>query len=151
MNFYFDNIENQIKLKEILDSWKGTQFKHRCNVKQGGVDCLNFVAKVFEELGIIKWRKDLIPEYLPDWHMHDTREQLLEGLMKELNIIPINLNATPMNGDILTFFIGKAAAHVAIYFDRYLYQAIARYGVTKISANDQKWKNRLTHIFRIME
>lgn len=149
---YFDDIEKQRQLKIILDSWIGpppTPYRHHCGVKGLGADCIHFVGRVLEEMGILKWRKGLIPDYPRDWHMHNTRELLLERLVKELNVVPADLNS-PMNGDILLSHYGQAASHAGIYFDEHVYQAVDGIGVCTIHFSDTKFRQQMKFAFRVI-
>lgn len=150
MRYLFENVENQTRLKEVLDSWliPPTPYRHRCGVKGLGCDCIHFVARVLEELEILKWSKDLISDYPRDWHMHNTRELLKEQIERRLYgewISPFDFR----NGDILLFHFGKAASHAGIYFDGYVYQAIDNVGVKKININDQFFRKHMKFNYRI--
>jgi cell wall-associated NlpC family hydrolase len=146
---YFDDPEKQQELKRILDSWLGTPYRHHCGVKGLGSDCAHFVARVLEELGILKWRKGIIPDYPVGWNLHDTRELMLERLVKELNVVAADLK-NPMNGDILLSHYGKAASHMAIYFDDHLYHAVDRIGVVKIHFSDPVFRRQMKYAFRVI-
>jgi len=149
MKYYFENIEKQNKLKLILDSWLGTPFRHQASVKGLGVDCINFVAKVLEELKILKWKKDLMPEYAPDWHMHRTQSLLIDGILQHLNVENVGFNNL-MNGDLIIYFFGRAASHASIYYDDHTYQAVNDIGVVKLPVSDRMWWKRKRYNFRIL-
>jgi cell wall-associated NlpC family hydrolase len=148
MTDYFESIERQKELKKVLDEWVGTPFRHYCGVKGLGCDCIHFVARVLEELKIIKNVK--IPDYPRDWHLHNTRELLREGILKELNVKDVDFQ-NPKNGDIICSHYGKAASHAAFYFDGYLYQAYNRVGVCKFNFDDAKAKTRMKFAYRVIE
>lgn len=148
MRDLFDNKEKQNKLKIILDSWEDTPFKHHCGVKNKGCDCIHFVARVFEELGLLTLNK--VPDYPRDWHLHNTRELLSEAVIKYLSVEKVNLNNLK-NGDIILSHYGKASSHAAIYFDGYVYQSIINIGVCKINFEDRKFKKRMKFAYRIKE
>ncbi|MBN2568122.1 MAG: hypothetical protein JXB42_01695 [Deltaproteobacteria bacterium] len=148
MACYFDDAEKQKKLKDVLDSWLNTPFRHRCGVKGKGCDCIHFVGKVLEEMGVFKWRKSLILDYPRDWHLHRTKELLMDGILRELNVEKVEYPDLK-NGDICLFRYGRASAHAALYFDRYFYQSITDVGVRRISSDDSETKKRMTHIFRV--
>ena len=145
---YFDDPAKQLELKRILGEWLGTPFRHHCGVKGLGCDCIHFVARVFEEMGRLKWRKNLIPDYPKDWHLHNTRELLLERLIKELPVVPADL-AAPMNGDILLSHYGQAASHAAIYFDGHVYQAVNDIGVCRICFSDSVFRRQMKFAYRL--
>jgi hypothetical protein len=92
VKYYFEEIEKQKQLKKILDEWLNTPFRHHCGVKGLGCDCIHFVACVLDELGILILTKKTIPDYPKDWHLHNTRELLEEGIIKNLNYIYQALN-----------------------------------------------------------
>ena len=151
--YYFENINQQLKLKVILDSWLNTPFKHRCGVKGLGCDCIHFAARVLEELGILTWRKSLVSDYPKDWHLHNTRERLCEAIESELNVKKFEIQAIAdfMNGDLVVLHIGKAAAHASIFFDDYLYQALTDCGVVKIHRQDKVMRRQMKYVYRILK
>lgn len=149
MKYYFEDIEKQKELHRILIEWKGTPFRHHCGVKGLGCDCIHFVGNVFEELELLKWRKDIIPDYAKDWHLHRTEELLMQGILKELNVVPVDFSDL-MNGDIILFQYGRASAHASIYYNQHTYQAINNVGVRQIAINDPQFKKRMKYAFRIL-
>ena len=149
MKYFFEIKENEKALKRILDEWLDTPFRHHCGVKGKGTDCIHFPARVFEELGKLKWRKDIIPEYAKDWHLHRTEERLMNGILKELKVEKVNFSDL-MNGDIILFQYGRASAHASIYYDKHTYQAINGIGVKRIAITDQDFKKRMKYAFRLL-
>ena len=149
-DYYFEDEEKQKELKGVLDEWHGTPYRHHCGVKGLGCDCIHFVAKVFEEMGIFKWRKNIISDYPRDWHLHNTRELLCEAIERELKVEKFELNNL-MNGDITISHYGKAASHAGIFFDEHVYQAINRVGVCKISFNDRLLRRQMKFAYRILK
>ena len=151
MKYYFEDVKEQERLKVILESWLDppTPFRHHCGIKGLGTDCIHFVARVYEEVGVLKWRKGLVEEYPRDWHLHNTRERLSEAIEQELNIKKIELSQL-MNGDIVLSHYGKAASHAAIFFDGYIYQAIDRIGVRKIRIEDRFFGGQMKYAYRII-
>ncbi len=147
---FFSDIDKQKDLKKILDEWLDTPFRHHCSIKGLGCDCIHFVACVLDELKILILTKKTIPDYPRDWHLHNTRELLEEGIIKNLNVEKINLS-NPVNGDIICSHFGKAASHAGIYFDGYVYQALNDIGVRKINFNDKKFKKRMKFAYRILK
>jgi len=146
--YFFDDIDKQKELKLILDSWVGTPFKHKTAVKGKGCDCIHLVGCVFQEMGLLVFNKKTVPDYPPDWHLHNTRELLSEGIISRLNVEKKDLNNL-MNGDIILSHYGKASSHAGIYFDGYVYQALTRIGVKKINFKDQKYRKRMKFVYRV--
>jgi len=150
MGYYFDDQVKQEQLKAILDEWLDTPFRHKAGVKGVGCDCIHFVARVFEEMGLVTWHRNLIPNYPYDWHLHNTRELLAEGIERVLNVEKLTLDAPKRNGDVLLFHYGKAASHAGIYFDGYIYQSLVGIGVCKINISDRIFKKQMRFIYRIL-
>lgn len=150
MEYFFDDKEKQKELKKILDEWMKTPFRHQCGVKGLGCDCAYFVARVFEEIGILRWRKNLMPDYPKDWHLHNTRELLKETIEKEFRCERIGLDSF-LNGDVILSHYGKAASHVGIFFDGYLYRALERVGVCRASAHEKGLRKRMRFAYRILK
>jgi len=150
MKYYFEDPDKQKQLKIIIDEWLDTPFRHKAGVKGVGCDCIHFVAKVFEEMGMLTWKKDLIPNYSFDWHLHNSRELLAEGIEQNLNVEKLSLDNSKMNGDILLFHYGKAASHASIYFDQYIYQSLTEIGVCKINISDKVFRKQMRFIYRIL-
>jgi len=164
MEYFFDDKEKQKELKEILDSWidPPTPFRHQCGVKGLGCDCAYFMARVFEEIGVLQWRKNLMPDYPKDWHLHNTRELLKETFEKEFNADSIGQFKDGFfkfkagfdsffNGDVILLHYGKAASHIGIFYDGYLYQAIEMVGVCRASAHEKSLKKRMRFAYRILK
>jgi len=145
--YYFESIQKQYELKQILDSWIGTPYRHWCGVKGQGADCIHFVARVFEEIGIKE--KFKIERYAPDWHLHNTNEKLLNGIFEQLKVEDVGYE-NPISGDVILFHFGKASSHAAVYFDGYIYQAINGIGVQKINWNDNMWTKRRRFGLRLL-
>ena len=74
------------RLEQEVRSWLGTPWRHRTAVKGYGADCIQFVAQVLHNLGVFDFSKVKIPDYPPDWHLHNTRELLYEEMHKHLNV-----------------------------------------------------------------
>lgn len=146
--YYFEDIKNQEKLKVILESWVGTPFKHRTGVKGRGCDCIHFVGCAFSEMGIFNFDKKKVPQYPKDWHMHNTREILSEGIIERLNVDKKSLSEL-INGDIILSHYGKASSHAGIFFDGYVYQSISGIGVKKINFKDKTFRKQMKFVYRI--
>lgn len=150
MKYYFDDKENQKRLKIVMDEWLGTPFRHRTCVKGLGADCIHFVGGVFNEMKIFDF--DLlgsIPDYPPDWHLHNTQQLLFEEIMKRIKVDVVQLNNLK-NGDVVLSHFGKAASHTSIYFDDHLYHAINGIGVIKEQVDNSVVTGKLKFAVRIL-
>ncbi len=145
----FESTDMQDKLRRTLTSWLGTPYRHRAGVKGMGCDCIHFVARVMEELGLLTWRDDIMPDYPRDWHIHNTRELLSESIEKEFTVKqqPPGCFA---NGDILLFHFGKAASHAGIFCDDTIWQAMDRIGVIAMTVQDRIMMRQLRYVYRVM-
>lgn len=148
--YYFEDTENQKQLKAILDSWLDTPFRHKACVKGKGCDCIHLVGSVFQEMGLFSFDLKKVPDYPKDWHLHNTREILSEGIIERLNVEKVGLNNL-MNGDIVLSHYGKASSHAGIYFGGYVYQALTDIGVKKINFKDQKFRKQMKFCFRVIK
>jgi len=157
MRWYFEDINRQLRLKAIIDSWIGTPFRHRCAVKgkQGGVDCIHFVAEVFKELGVIQ--DYTVPEYEHDWHLHKSEEKLLRSIFKFAEALKdkgslknVGFN-DPKNGDIIMFQFGRTVSHASIYYDKRIYQSLTGMRVEPRPFHDKSTDFRKKYEFRIFE
>lgn len=146
--YYFDDPEKLAELGRILAEWEGTPYRHHCGVKGLGTDCIHFVGRVMEELGILKWRKTLIPDYPRDWHLHNTRELLLDNLIKEIPGEKVSLDALK-DGDIILSHYGQASSHAAIYYQGYCWQSLDGVGVIKIHMSDRAQRRQMKYAYRI--
>ena len=148
--YYFEDEEKGAELGQRLAEWLGTPYRHHCGVKSLGTDCIHFVCRVLEEMGILKWRKNLVPNYPRDWHLHNTRELLMENLIKE-----VPGESKPRNdlrdGDIILSHYGQAASHAAIYYKGYAWQALDGIGVAKININDRAARRQMKYAYRILK
>lgn len=152
MKYFFEDAANESRLKDVLDSWEGTPFRHWAGVKGMGCDCIHFVGRVLEELGIttraggVKYQ---IPRYSRDWHLHKEHQLLLEGVLKQIPVDVIDSD-DHMNGDILLFRFGRAVAHSAFYFDNFLYHSLSGIGVRRSSYDVDDWKDRQKYNLRVL-
>lgn len=146
---YFDDLENQRRLLKELNEWVGTPWRHRVCVKGLGADCIFFVAQVFHNLGIFDFEKAHKPDYPPDWHLHNTRELLVETIKATLPVIEIPLDEV-RNGDIVLSHYGQAASHASVYFDGFIYHCLNPGGVIKSTFNDKSWREKMRFALRLM-
>lgn len=149
MKYFFDDIERRVQLAEVLQSWVGTPWRHRMAVKGKGCDCIQFVVAVMDEVCVLKMSRVIFPDYAPDWHMHDTREQLYDGVKKYIRVEDVGF-ADPWDGDIMLFHYGKAAAHAAIYSGGRIYQSVMKRGVGKFSLKGSAWWSRRAFNLRVL-
>ncbi len=98
------------QVANLARAWVGTPYRHQAALKGVGCDCLGLVRGIHAELfGILP----AAPPYSADWAEASGVEQLIEGLSRHLDPIPVHEAA---GGDVLVFRLrrGLAAKHAAI-------------------------------------
>lgn len=146
--WFFNSKEKQEVLRKELEGWLGTPFRHRAAVKQVGADCLHFIAKVYETVGVFKGVVDSIPFYGHDWCHHTTDEILYKSVKRMREFQEIQFKNI-MNGDLVLYQFGLATSHCAIYFDNEIYQAINNTKIHKLLYTDMSWYKRRRFLFRV--
>jgi len=99
--------------KTVVESWRGTPWKHFQRIKGCGVDCAWLVVEVAKEMGWID-RSVMLSWYPQDWAQHNARSGVVEALEKEcVRVSPESMQA----GDVLCYRYGKCASHVGLYVE----------------------------------
>lgn len=134
---------------ESARSWIGTPFRSQARVKGAGVDCVQMLAAIYQEV----CGKPLpLPHYRANsiWE-HRGEEKLDNLLMRSCELIGSRWRDVRA-GDILTFRYGKGlvATHAAIVAGRdAMIHAEAGCGVRETPMLTHYWIPRLSRIFRI--
>jgi NlpC/P60 family putative phage cell wall peptidase len=87
--------------------WIGTPYHHAADVKGVGVDCAMLLVRVYCDLGLCP-PFDPRP-YTRDWFLHRDEERYLGFLLERSRQV-----ATPGDGDVVLFRMGRCFAHGAI-------------------------------------
>ena len=139
---------------EEARSWIGTPYHHMGRVKGVAVDCLTFLAEVYERAGVIPHVE--VPFYPPDWFMHRDEERYVEGVLRyareiagggrEAKEYAGDVPALP--GDIAIFRFGRCFAHGGIITDwPLLIHAFQYTGVVPFSAQGGLLRGRKVRFF----
>lgn len=107
-------IWNEQQLLKSCEQWRGTPHRDRLRLKSRGVDCINFVAAVAIENGIVE--SFTIPFYQASWGI-GRKNNIMERLMMECFNVQKVANAERAdlrNGDVLIFRVGQQSNHVGI-------------------------------------
>jgi len=91
-------------------AWVGTRFSHAASLRGIGVDCIHLVAAVLRAVGLLGVDA-IVPCYPPDWHIHQRRELLIEGLREHCDEVQEPWQV----GDVLVYRYGRTASHCALY------------------------------------
>lgn len=93
-------------------TWLGTPWRHRGRVKGAGVDCAQFVIKVYAGAGVIA---DFdTGDYPRDWHIHRSEERFLAVVPSFTREIA---EADVGPGDLVLCKIGRVFSHAVIVVD----------------------------------
>ena len=148
MEQYFN--KGKVKaLSEILEKWLGTPWRHKCCKIQVGCDCVHFIIGVFNDLGVKPKIPIKIPEYPPDWHLHNTRELLREAAHKFFNVREFPIEEI-QDGDVILSHFGQAASHAGFYVNGFVYHCVNPGGVSKGAFDDSTWRNKMRFTVRLM-
>jgi cell wall-associated NlpC family hydrolase len=101
----------QLIVEEAL-TWQRTKFHHQGSIKGVGVDCAQFLIKVFHSCSLIPNLK--ITDYAMQYGLHGTEEKYLGWVKKYAVEIPVT-DAKP--GDIALFRFGRVISHGAIIIE----------------------------------
>jgi NlpC/P60 family putative phage cell wall peptidase len=93
-------------------SWTGTRYHHLAGKKHVGVDCAQFLVRVFVDSGIVEPFET--GKYDAQWYLHKSEERYLGWVAKYAHRIEAS-EVKP--ADIMMFRFGRCAAHGAIVLD----------------------------------
>lgn len=89
-------------------SWLRTPYHHFARVKGAGVDCGQFLAAVFEAVGLTP---HIAPSFYPaDFMMHRDEEQFLGYVEQYAH----KIEGPPLPGDVALFRFGRVISHGSI-------------------------------------
>lgn len=135
--------------RRIIDeamSWVGTPYHHMGRIKGAGVDCLTFLAEVYEAAGFIPHVD--VGFYPPDWHMHRSTERYLMGVLTYAK----EIEAPPQIGDVALFKFGRCYSHgsIVVAWPHRIIHSWARVGVTLGDATSGQLAHRPVRFFSVM-
>lgn len=91
-------------------TWLKTPWHHLQRCKGAGVDCLQFLAGVYSNVGLVA--EVDTGYYSHDWHLHESDSLFLAGLLRH------TVRAwKPRRGDVVMMKYGKHPAHGGIIVD----------------------------------
>ncbi len=125
-------------------TWEHTPYVANARVKgrNGGVDCLTFIAGVYEATGVIP--PQTIPRYSKDWHLHQTEELYLDGISPYC----YEIFETPLPGDLVMWKFGHTFSHSAIVLN--WPRIIHAWGGRPVGPDDALRKTFLTTIHEVI-
>jgi NlpC/P60 family putative phage cell wall peptidase len=129
-------------------SWVGTPYHNHARVKQVGVDCAQLCVGVAIEAGSIPEEMALlIPNYSPEWHLHNREEKLI-GQLESFGCRRIDRIDTKA-GDIVCFQFGRATSHLGIMVNETQF-IHARFDTKTVVCNtmNEEWAKRWTFTYQ---
>ena len=156
MKPFFRTQERKDELFKVLESWVGTPYRHLVAVKGLGADCTLFVWEAMQELDAIGKNVSNIPrkhghiDYPRDRASH-SREEVLLNVLRNVPYLKEIEDLKPETGDLCCYKFGRSTGHMGVYYEGYVYQSMSGTEVLPINFNMEKFKRRLSAIFRVME
>jgi cell wall-associated NlpC family hydrolase len=98
-------------IQEAL-TWQRTPWHHRACVKGAGVDCVFFLAGVYNAVGLTDIRAWQIPYYPADIMLHRNEETVLDVVSRYAHEVD-----TPQPADVIVWRFGRIYSHAAIVVD----------------------------------
>jgi cell wall-associated NlpC family hydrolase len=124
-------------------TWLQTPYEARQQCKMAGVDCIQFVAAVFRNVGLLPPDFDC-GKYSPQWHLHSRQERLFNVVKKYCDETPI---AECRSGDLLLYRTHHVYSHAAIIYSwPIIIHAMSRVGVTL-----DKWDGLAVYRLKVKE
>ena len=106
-----DDKEKELRLRVIKEafSWVGTPYIPHAKIKGKGTDCAMLMVGIYETINALNG-DEIIPDYSPDWSLHQNQELYLAKMMKYGK--PTKM---PKPGDVVMFRLGNAVSHAGIF------------------------------------
>lgn len=124
-------------------TWEETPYHHHACLKHVGVDCIHLIVGIAKAVGVLD-ASYTPPIYSEQWHLHNTRELLKEGILA-CGGTP---TTQPAPGDILLFRFALAASHAAILLPgQFIIHAVMNKRVTR-QRYTIAWQKRFDSAYR---
>lgn len=105
--------DDRDRVVAVARTWIGTPFHHVAGIKHVGVDCAHFLARVFEEAGLIEPIE--IENYSPQWFLNRYEEKFISYVLKCGGVEISEQEA--QRGDVVLYRLGHCFAHGGIIVD----------------------------------
>jgi NlpC/P60 family putative phage cell wall peptidase len=128
------------------EQWIDTPYHHHAHVMGVGVDCAQLLVAIALEVKLLNERQaQLVPNYPPEWHLHNREEHLLE-YMELMGCVE---TSTPAPGDIMCFKFGRTCSHVGILVSPTQFiHACLRSGKVVVNSLNGDWQARWVKTYR---
>lgn len=149
---YFVDPERVFALVAELESWRGTPFRQRSRVRgaAGGVDCANFIAGVFFNVGAIDAAVS-VPPYDINHAEHSDESQLrawFASPMVRARVRLVDEQEPPLSADMVFPIVGRCEHHLGLQIGGIVWHVARPSGVcTMATASLKLARSR----YRLME
>lgn len=136
----------RVEIINAASGWINTPYHHHARVKGSGVDCAQLLVAVAMEVGMLDERRAaLVPNYPPEWHLHNREEHLLE-YMELMGCVETD---APQAGDIMCFKFGRTCSHVGVLINQnqFIHACIAS-GKVVVNSLNEDWNTRWVKTYR---
>jgi len=129
--------------------WIDTPYHHHARVHGVGVDCAQLLVAVAIDVGLMREQEAfLVPNYPPEWHLHNKEEHLLHYL----ELLQCVETDTPVAGDIMCFQFGRGSSHLGILLnDTQFIHACLRSKKVVVNTMNDDWRKRWVHTYQFPE
>ena len=127
--------------------WEGTPYHNHARVKHVGVDCAQLCVGIALQCNrITDVQLQNIPNYSPEWHLHNREEKLIEQL-ESFNCHRVDSSNT-IPGCIVCFRFGRATSHLGVMVNETQF-IHARVDVGRVVVNtmNEEWAKRWTFTY----
>lgn len=137
-------------LRDEAERWKGTPFMPFQGVRGGGCDCVHLIYELTKVCGFPHEFKP--PQYTMDATSHRDDSLLHDYLDALPGCQQINLCEKLIQGDFLTFMMGRAPHHLGMMIKPPFFIHVMRGLKTDYAQlDDPTWSKRLVRVYRLYE
>lgn len=129
--------EQRLAVVEELKTWLGTPYHHFAKVKGAGVDCVQLLIGVYQNVKLIG--EVDTGNYSRTWHLHRDEEKYLERIVKWAKP-----TENPLPADVVLFRFGRTVSHAGILLDYpYIIHSYFDSGVIKEDLTNARLQKRI--------
>lgn len=155
---YFCDNDKWFELREEMESWIGTPYRHYQRAKGYGADCTMFIAACYLKIGLLK--EISYDYYSRDWHTHTDNPIVENNISYNFNkfakdgVVFKKIFLTSgdfVRGDLVLFWTSKPSLsnHCSILFEdgRKMIHSINHVGV-EFTEYFKWWKRHTRYVLR---
>jgi hypothetical protein len=127
--------------------WHGTPHRDRLALVGVGIDCINLIAEVLTDAGIVQRRP--FTGYKLDHGTHRQSQRLHAAISNALHVEALPSGAPSEFGDLWSFSTGNRSGHCAIVGDGVIWHAMGNNRVTFTEL--ERWQPELDKAYRLTD